>query len=482
MRTIGPSRRHSLAASYDGRVDPLEGYQRLIQYWGVMFDRRNELATLDCMNFSLEQFPEVLSVAEVAAIQRIESGYASPDGEPELGELIRRVELARLLRHSPDRGAAHRALVARAGTGCGAGTSGAIMAVMRAILRLPPERFPRANRSPEAVFVVPNYPVCAAQLDQLRPGLTPRYVHARRENGYLATYDEVVAAVSPQTVMVALTYPSNPAQTTYEGTGADELARIVRFCQAEGIFLLVDNIYQELVYGPGRRFEEVFAYADGPDYVVKFYGPSKDTPFYAGYRIGYWFGDPRLQAGAREGLWAAENSANPTSMAMFAMALLFRTLRADDAPLRLDDVRHLETGVFGWGRQVDRRACFDALSSARLFERFNRRLDHAEAAQRTAVRRVRQRVEELPSLAEVVNGDIGNVCLIRVDPAWFDGSDVDLFHLLADHGLAVLPGNAFGLPLAAGEAWFRMTLVHASIDTLLERLERVDAVVRTARG
>ncbi|MFO0651711.1 MAG: hypothetical protein U0326_36150 [Polyangiales bacterium] len=67
----------------------MDPYQRMIQYWGVMFDRRNGLAPLDCMNFSLRHFPEVLRVSDVAAIHRLESGYASPDGAPELGALIR---------------------------------------------------------------------------------------------------------------------------------------------------------------------------------------------------------------------------------------------------------------------------------------------------------------------------------------------------------------------------------------------------------
>lgn len=472
--------RHSLAGRYDPRLDHLEGYQRLIQYWGVMFDRRNGLATLDCMNFSLGHFPEVLTLAELSAVQQLESGYASPDGEPEIGALIRRFEYLRLQRHSPHREATNRALTARAGTGLGVGTTGVIMAAMRAILRLPKSVFPRANAAPEAVLVTPNYPVCAAQPDLLRPHLTPRHVQARAENGYLATFDELLAAVTPQTVMITITYPNNPAQATYEGPRVDDLRKLVRFCQAEGIFLLVDNIYQELVHGEGRRFEEVFAFADEPDYLVKFYGPSKDTPFFAGYRVGYWFGDPRLQDGIREHLWVAENSANPTSLAMFAMVLLFRSLALAGEELRPEHVRYLQDGVFGWGRRVDREACHERLVRAELSHRFRARLDHATTLQRDAVRRVREQVAASSAFAEVHNEDIGNLSLIRVNPDCFPGTDVDLFHHLCDHGIAVLPGNAFGLPIARGEAWFRMTLIHEPIDALLERLHRVDRILSGA--
>ena len=260
----------------------MDPYPRMIQYRGVMLDRRNGLAPLDCMNVSLRHFPEVLRVSDVAAIHRLESGYASPDGAPELGALIRYGDYARLQRHSPHRERVNRALVEGAGLGCGAGTTGAVTSVMNAIARLPRSVFPRANDAPEVVVSLPNYPVCAAQHRHMR-GLTPRYVHAIAENHHLPTFNEI-AAVTDRTVQITLTYPDNPAQATYEGARLEDLQKLVRFCQEEGIFLLVDNIDQELVYG--RRFEEVFAHTDRLDYLVKFYGPSKDTPFFAGYRIG----------------------------------------------------------------------------------------------------------------------------------------------------------------------------------------------------
>jgi aspartate/methionine/tyrosine aminotransferase len=464
----------SLAGRFDRDLQHMDAYQRMIQYWGVMFDRRNGLAPLDCMNFSLGHFPEVLRVSDVAAIHALESGYASPDGGPELGALIRYVEYARLQRHSPHRERVNRALVEGAGVGCGAGTTGAIMGVMNAIARLPKRVFPRANDAPEVVVPVPNYPVCAAQHRHMR-GLTPRYVHARAANGYLPTFDEIAAAVTDRTVQITLTYPNNPGQATYEGERLDDLRALVRFCQEKGIFLLVDNIYQELVYG--RRFEEVFAHTDRLDYVVKFYGPSKDTPFFAGYRIGYWFGDPRLQEPCREHAWVAENSANPLSMALFGVNLLLRAVEALGEPLAEDHMRFLQDGMFGWGQRIDRAQALERITETRLVERFHGNLDHAVSLQREAIGRVRAFVRQSRAFSECVNEDIGNVCLLRVDPEVFPGSDVELFELLCRHGVAVLPGNAFGLPITRGHASFRMTLVHEPIGSLVRRLERVDEVL-----
>jgi hypothetical protein len=87
---------------------------------------------------------------------------------------------------------------------------------------------------------------------------------------------------------------------------------------------------------------------------VKFYGPSKDTPFFAGYRIGYWFGDPRLQEPCREHAWVAENSANPLSMTLFGVNLLLRAGEALGEPLAEDHMRFLQDGMFGWGQRIDR--------------------------------------------------------------------------------------------------------------------------------
>ncbi len=69
----------------------------------------------------------------------------------------------------------------------------------------------------------------------------------------------------------------------------------------------------------------------------------------------------------------------------------------------------------------------------------------------------------------------------RVDPEVFPGSDVELFELLCRHGVAVLPGNAFGLPITRGHASFRMTLVHEPVESLVRRLERVDEVLTVHR-
>jgi aspartate/methionine/tyrosine aminotransferase len=466
--------KHYLAGYYEESLDKLEMYQRLIQYWGFLFDKRNELSVLDNMNFSLQHYPELLKTGEVLAIHDLESGYTSPDGSGEIGAIIRRFEYLRLQRHSPHREKLNKELTDKAGIGCGNGTSNVMMALMNVISRLPKDVFPRANDKPEIALVLPNYTVYAAQSSHMKPAVTPRFIHAKAENGFLATYDDVVNAITPNTIALVITYPNNPTQSTYEGTRLVELKKIVDFCQKEGVFLIVDNVYQELVYGDDRQFEEVFAQTDKLDYVIKVYGQSKDTPFFAGYRTGYWFGDPRIQNAYRYQISAGENSMNLLSLAMFGFNMMLRSLEYAKESLTVDHMQYLEGGMFGWSQKIDRQECFERFQQTGLAEKFKSRLAQSNQIQRDAVRQVREFVAQSKGFSGLCNENIGNVCFLNVNNKYYGGSDAELFDFLFERKIGILPGNVFGLPIQRGECWFRMTLVHESATNLVQFLDKID--------
>jgi aspartate/methionine/tyrosine aminotransferase len=128
------------------------------------------------------------------------------------------------------------------------------MAVMNAIVQLPRTVFPRANDAPEMVIPMPNYPVCAAQPLHTQ-ALTPRFIQAREENGFLPTFDEIVATVTDRTVQITLTYPNNPAQATYKGKSFDELRKLVRYCKknafSSSLTISIKNLF---MVGPLKRY------------------------------------------------------------------------------------------------------------------------------------------------------------------------------------------------------------------------------------
>lgn len=164
-------------------------------------------------------------------------------------------------------------------------------------------------------------------------------------------------------------------------------------------------------------------------------------------------------------------------MALFGVNLLLRAVETAGEALGEDRMRFLQDGMFGWGQRIERAEALDRICETRLAERFHASLGVANEMQREALAAVQRFVRASRAFSSANNGDIGNECLLRMAERAFPGTDVELFELLCKHGIAVLPGNAFGLPIARGEATFRMTLVHEPIDELVRRLERVDDIV-----
>lgn len=90
----------------------------------------------------------------------------------------------------------------------------------------------------------PGYP-CNRHLVQLLGGI-PGLVPVGAETGYQLTADHLESAWRPNVKVVMVASPSNPTGTLL---GADELGRLYRAVRERGASLLVDEVYQGLVYG-----------------------------------------------------------------------------------------------------------------------------------------------------------------------------------------------------------------------------------------
>jgi aspartate/methionine/tyrosine aminotransferase len=476
---VESGRKGSMEQYYYRATERLEMYQRLIQYWSMIFSRKENIFVLDNMNFNISIFPQIFEPAELFAFHQIEPGYMSPDGYTELNDLIRELEYARLVKSDPTKAAFFGRLVQEAGVGCGNGCSNVMNAVLNSILKLPEEDFPRKNPAPEIILTLPSYTVYAAQLSNLKTVARPRYAYARRQNSFLPTFEDIRQKVTRKTVAIILTYPSNPSQSTYESDKVGELKKIVEFCQQEGIFLVVDNIYQDLVFPIGRRFEEVFNLTASLDYVFKIYGSSKDTPFYSGFRTGYWFGDPRISEIYKYYISSTENSLNTCSLVLFALNLYFKILTASNSTPALDDMRFFSQGVFGWSQAVNEEELFGNLLALNLYEKYNRRIKKSNELQENAIKRVIEFVNQSDCFIDYANQNIGNVFFIRVNPEFFDQDDDEFFRFLYyEARCGVLPGNVFGMALVPGEVWFRITLIHDTCDNIVQHLGKMETSLR----
>ena len=466
---------------YSQDIHDLETYQRLQQYFGIAFmaNRKEPIHMLDHMNFSRTVFPEIFKMAEVIRLHEIEPGYMSPDGSYELHQLIKEIEYARLCRNDPQNATLYHRLVQKAEVGGGNGCSNVINGVLNSILKLPKAIFPRSNAAPEIILALPNYTVYMAQLSQLRAVAVAKYVHAKREHNFLPTFADIRAKVTENTVAIILTYPTNPSQATYEGTRLSDLKAIIKFCQENGIFLVADNIYQDLLFPIGRRFEEIFNWTTSLDYLIKVYGSSKDTPFYAGYRTGYWFGDPRIADVYKYHISSTEVGLGTYHLLFFALNLYFKMLMISDSKPTLDNMRFFTYSVFGLTQTVNPEIVLENILDLDLENKYQKRLAISNNIQENSIKQVKEFMASSDCFIDYVNQNIGNVFFIRVNPKYFKGNDHDFFQFVLDKAkCGISPGNVFGMPLRDGEAWFRITLIHEKCEDIIHGLHKIESSLR----
>lgn len=454
-------------------------YQRLIQYFAVVLEKRGRY--LDLINFHRGLYPEVISLAESEAVFLPEHGYASPDGSAELSDLVRHYELARVDRF---RRAAGLRITSRPdasswGVGIGSGTTGVMNCLIPAIR----EHWRGQNepRRPEVVLTVPLYSVYDGIVTE--HGLRPKYLQTSRERGFLPSPAEIRAALRERPMALVLTYPGNPAQVTYGAGRLEDLREIVAACQESRTFLIADNIYQDTIWRAGEINPELLGLAPSSEYLLKVSGPSKDRPGAAGWRIGYYVGDARLRETFFYFSSIQYNTPNSASRCLLALDLLFRFLDLEGRDLRLEDLDLLGEWIASWARPIDRRRLFDALSQRALQARYRARLGRVAGLQADANRRLVAACRASGAFSDLVNDGIGNVILLRAERELFGGSCHELFlHLLTEVGLGILPANAFGLPVQPGEAWFRITTIHDTAERILEDLEQLSEVLVGGRA
>lgn len=465
---------------YSKAFKDLEMYQKLIQYCSIVFDVQSKAKPLDNMNFDMDVFPPAIRLSDIERIFDFEPGYTSNESN-HLGPLIRHLELTRLNDVSPQTKQRNKDLVEKAGVGAGHGCTNVLSGVLNSITRLPKEKFPRQNGQREIILPLPCYPVYFAQIATMWSSARAKFIRAKRENDFLPTFEQIKKAVTRKTIAIIIIYPTNPTQSTYEGRSIEELRKIISFSQSEGIFLIADNVYQDLLYPRSRKHVEPFTLTDKLDYVIKVFGPSKDTAFFSGYRCGYWFGDTRILSSYADYVYATENTLSTVSMLLFALEMLFRSKRLSKEKLTLSDIKLLDTGLIGWGRLFNAKQIYQRLNESRLFEKYNERVDRAYALMRQANEKVRAFVENSKFFSDYVNQKIGNVFFIKVNPKYFSGDDDDFFHLLMRNGkYGVLPGSVFGMPERDRAVWFRITLVHDSCDNILKGLQSIEKILEKA--
>ncbi len=78
----------------------------------------------------------------------------------------------------------------------------------------------------------------------------PVFVPTREEDGFKLTPRDLRAAITFNTKVLILNYPSNPCGTTYS---REELEAIAEICVRDGIYVIADEIYEKIAYDGHRN-------------------------------------------------------------------------------------------------------------------------------------------------------------------------------------------------------------------------------------
>ena len=120
-----------------------------------------------------------------------------------------------------------------------------------------------ADEGDEALVVEPFYTNYAAFATMAGVRLVP--LRARGEDGFhLPPVEEWKRALTPRTRLVLLCNPGNPTGTVYR---RDELEATLAFCRENGLFLVADEVYRELVYD-GRSATSALSLSGGDETTI----------------------------------------------------------------------------------------------------------------------------------------------------------------------------------------------------------------------
>lgn len=115
----------------------------------------------------------------------------------------------------------------------------------------------------EVIIPLPSF-VCYGPIVSLAGGV-PVYIPLSEENGFKLTADQLRAAITPRTKMVVLPFPNNPTGSILT---KEDLLPIAELLRETDILVLSDEIYAELTYGvhhvsiaslPGMRERTIIA-------------------------------------------------------------------------------------------------------------------------------------------------------------------------------------------------------------------------------
>ena len=131
------------------------------------------------------------------------------------------------------------------------------------------------------------------------------------------TAEDLERAVTPRAKVLVLNSPNNPSGAVYARAELQAIGEVVR---RHGLFVLSDEIYEQLVFGDARHVSIASLHPELHDRTILVGGVSK-TWAMTGWRIGYAAAPPDLAEGIER--LQSQSTSNPSSVSQHAALRAF---------------------------------------------------------------------------------------------------------------------------------------------------------------
>lgn len=154
-------------------------------------------------------------------------------------------------------------------------------------------------------------------------GAAPVFVTTSGEDGFRIHADPILEAITPRTRAVLINAPTNP---TGGLIARADLERLVAACAERGILYISDETYDRFVY-PGSDFASAASLASRFPDTVALVGSFSKTFSMTGWRLGFLCAPPALAKAVAT--LQGHSTSNPTSFAMKGAAAALANAAAD---------------------------------------------------------------------------------------------------------------------------------------------------------